>query len=472
MAITPLPLPPSRQDPTNFGVRADEFLGALPAFATEANALAADVSNKQVIASNAATTATTQANNAGTSANNAATSAQLADDWANKTTGTVGGSEYSAKEYAVGTLVPTGSAKDWAIKVGNTVDGADYSAKHYAQEAELLTEKYQGALLSDPALDKSGNPLEAGDWYVNTTTGYIRAYNGSSWVQGISSVAGVSSVNGETGDVIGVVTENATQTLTNKILTNPLLLLGDSNGMAGQVPVSQGDGLPPVWGAVVGAISDYQELTSSGTWTKPSSATLVYVEAIGGGGGGRGATAAPSGGGGGGGFASKIILASTLSATESVVIGAGGAGGLNTNGADGGDTSFGVALVAKGGTGGKTTGGLGGGIIRGGSLSGTELTLNDGMSSYHAGGGASGAPGATSSSFRGGSSIMGGGGGGGGGTGAGTGGVSQYAGNGGAHGGEAQGGDGDAPGGGGGGSWSTTFRGGNGAPGRVRVWCW
>lgn len=42
--ITPLPIPvPSRQDPSNFSVRADQFLGALPAFATEANAVAAEV---------------------------------------------------------------------------------------------------------------------------------------------------------------------------------------------------------------------------------------------------------------------------------------------------------------------------------------------------------------------------------------------------------------------------------------------
>lgn len=62
MAITPLPTPvPSRSDPANFAERGDIFLGALPAFATEANALADDVNNKQLIASNAATTATTQA---------------------------------------------------------------------------------------------------------------------------------------------------------------------------------------------------------------------------------------------------------------------------------------------------------------------------------------------------------------------------------------------------------------------------
>lgn len=39
--ITPLPIPvPSRQDPINFAARADAFLGALPTFADQANALA------------------------------------------------------------------------------------------------------------------------------------------------------------------------------------------------------------------------------------------------------------------------------------------------------------------------------------------------------------------------------------------------------------------------------------------------
>lgn len=38
MAITPLPTPPTRQDPVNFADRADTFLAALPTFADEVNA--------------------------------------------------------------------------------------------------------------------------------------------------------------------------------------------------------------------------------------------------------------------------------------------------------------------------------------------------------------------------------------------------------------------------------------------------
>jgi len=46
-----------------------------------------------------------------------------------------------------------------------------------------------------------------------------------------------------------VASTNTSQTLTNKTLTDPKLILGGTNGTAGQVPVSQGTGLPPVWGS-------------------------------------------------------------------------------------------------------------------------------------------------------------------------------------------------------------------------------
>lgn len=61
MAITALPTPPSRSDPVNFSTRADAFLGALPAFGTEANALATDVNADALAATSAADTATAQA---------------------------------------------------------------------------------------------------------------------------------------------------------------------------------------------------------------------------------------------------------------------------------------------------------------------------------------------------------------------------------------------------------------------------
>ena len=59
--ITALPTPPSRQDPTNFNDRADAFLGALPQFATEANAVASETStaSANAVAANQAVIAAT-----------------------------------------------------------------------------------------------------------------------------------------------------------------------------------------------------------------------------------------------------------------------------------------------------------------------------------------------------------------------------------------------------------------------------
>jgi len=57
MPISALPTPPSRQDPTNFNDRADAFLGALPQFQSEANALQTDVNQKQLNATYSATLA-------------------------------------------------------------------------------------------------------------------------------------------------------------------------------------------------------------------------------------------------------------------------------------------------------------------------------------------------------------------------------------------------------------------------------
>ena len=59
--ISPLPSVPSRQDPANFNDRADAFLGALPTFQSEANALSTEVNTRadDVQASHAAVMAAT-----------------------------------------------------------------------------------------------------------------------------------------------------------------------------------------------------------------------------------------------------------------------------------------------------------------------------------------------------------------------------------------------------------------------------
>jgi hypothetical protein len=188
-------------------------------------------------------------------------------------------------------------------------------------------------------------------------------------------------------------------------------------------------------GAAVASHPDVQVFSTAGTatWTKPTGATVVEVLCVQpGGGGGAGATAATStirqgGGGGAGGIASsRTYRASTLSSTETVVVGAGGAGGAansgtsanGANGADGGHTYFksaefsGVSTTTghQGGTGGNSAapaanaaaastvpadgnvgGAAGGGSVTGGN-GGTGLA---GFQGNPVGGGRGGGPSAT-----------------------------------------------------------------------------
>jgi hypothetical protein len=102
--------------------------------------------------------------------------------------------------------------------------------------------------------------------------------------------------------------------------------------------------------------------TSDGTFTKASypwlRAVRVRVQGGGGAGGGAQATGANENsfgaGGGGGGYSERFILASALSASESVTVGAGGSAVTGAAGGTGGTSQFGSLLSATGGGGGPT----------------------------------------------------------------------------------------------------------------------
>lgn len=83
--ITPLPTPPSRQDPLNFAVRADAFLGALPQFATECNAVAAEINAAAAAAAASATNASTAATTAQSAAAAAQGAANYVGEWSTLT---------------------------------------------------------------------------------------------------------------------------------------------------------------------------------------------------------------------------------------------------------------------------------------------------------------------------------------------------------------------------------------------------
>jgi hypothetical protein len=119
------------------------------------------------------------------------------------------------------------------------------------------------------------------------------------------------------------------------------------------------------WFPLTGAVHvvKKQIFTTPGVATYTPSANMIYciVEAVGGGGGGGGVNAGGvatnsfgSGGGGSGGYSRSVISAATIGVSQTVTVGALGAGGAagSNNGSAGGNSSLGALVVANGGGGG------------------------------------------------------------------------------------------------------------------------
>lgn len=154
MAITALPTPPSRNDPTNFSTRADAFLGALPDFATEANALAVDVNDDAIAAAASASSANTQAGIATTQAGLAAAAASTAAaasgavSWVSGTTYVTGDVVWSPIDFlgyrritnGAGTTDPSADAANWLLINGNVTQTGSQTLSNKTLQTPNITD--------------------------------------------------------------------------------------------------------------------------------------------------------------------------------------------------------------------------------------------------------------------------------------------------------------------------------------------
>ncbi|MDO9277126.1 MAG: hypothetical protein Q7U05_01005 [Polaromonas sp.] len=179
MTITALP----SLDRTASTFRSDTdtfFATQLPAFSVEAEAARVEINENTATATAAAIEATDQA---ALATINGAAQLVFATEQA----------ELTAAD-AIGTAadrVQTGSDR--------TATGISAAA---AETSRIAASKLNlGNKTTAPTTDNQGAALLAGATYFDTTLTLWRVWTGSAWAIGVSSVAGVSSINGQTGDV-------------------------------------------------------------------------------------------------------------------------------------------------------------------------------------------------------------------------------------------------------------------------------
>lgn len=241
-----------------------------------------------------------------------------------------------------------------------------------------------------------------------------------------SSKIDLSSVdiNGGTidGTTIGLTTPSSVAATTLKVgTTNQGDILYDNGTSIVRLPPStdgyylktQGIGANPAW--VAPPTNGVEYFTSSGTFTAPEGVTKVWVYVQGGGGGGGQNQDADGGAGGGGSgaftYTYRFPYPVTPLAEYAVIVGAGGTTGVDTNGGNGGKSSFDTVLYANGGTGGNQTGAPG---VGGTALAITSAGVGaDAVLTAKGNGGAKGSYHSSIAGANGGEGASGGGGGGG-----------------------------------------------------------
>lgn len=107
----------------------------------------------------------------------------------------------AAHERAVTATEQASYAADSAVSAMAAATTATDKAAEAAASAIAASKLNLGDKAVEPTTDNQGAPLRAGAEYYDTTLNKWRVWTGAAWGDGISAVAGVSSLNGRAGDL-------------------------------------------------------------------------------------------------------------------------------------------------------------------------------------------------------------------------------------------------------------------------------
>lgn len=197
MAITALPTPPSRSDPANFADRGDAFLGALPTFVTEANALATATNQNEINAELAEVNAEA-AQTAAEAAAAAAVATANVTLWVSGTTYAIGANVYSPIDFktyrrktsGVGTTDPSADTTNWALIASGgdvTLTGSQTLTNKTLTSPVVNTPILTGLKETRVASSANNLDLATANYFTHTVSGTTTFT--------VSNVASTGSVN-------------------------------------------------------------------------------------------------------------------------------------------------------------------------------------------------------------------------------------------------------------------------------------